>query len=390
MRPHLNNNFLKADIDNSCKDFSKIIENSKFLILGGAGSIGKEIVKILFKNNPIKLHVIDLSENNLVELVRDLRSSFGYIKGDFKVFALDIASMEYDKFIEHDGEYDYVLNLSALKHVRSEKDPFTLSRLIETNIFNVEKTLIQSIERNVKSYFSVSTDKASNPVNMMGASKRIMEILMFMYSGKIKVSTARFANVINSDGSLIYSFNQRILKNQPLVAPNDIKRYFISQNTAAQLCLISAFYGNNCEIFFPILNPRTDLISFKELAIEFLHEKNLKPLICDTEDEARNLSNFDNRGFWPCYFSKSETTGEKPFEEFFTKKEVLDLSRYKKIGVIKAEKNFDNALLINFKNEFQNFKRQNNWSRKGLIKIIKNAIPELEHIEKDKFLDDKM
>ena len=227
------------DIQRNEKALSEIVSSSRFLVIGGAGSIGQAVTKEIFKRSPLKLHVVDISENNMVELVRDIRSSFGYIDGDFQTFALDIGSAEYDAFWNNDGEYDYVLNLSALKHVRSEKDPFTLMRMIDVNIFNTEKTIRQSIEKGVKKYFCVSTDKAANPANMMGASKRIMEMYLMKYSEEISISTARFANVAFSDGSLLHGFNQRIQKHQPIVAPNDVKRYFVTPKESGELCLMS-------------------------------------------------------------------------------------------------------------------------------------------------------
>ena len=210
------------DVSENEEELQRIVATSRFLVLGGAGSIGQAVTKEIFKRNPQKLHVVDISENNMVELVRDIRSSFGYIDGDFQTFALDIGSVEYDAFIKADGKYDYVLNLSALKHVRSEKDPFTLMRMIEVNILNTEKTIQQSIAAGVKKFFCVSTDKAANPVNMMGASKRIMEMFLMRKSEEIAISTARFANVAFSDGSLLHGFNQRLQKQQPIVAPHDI------------------------------------------------------------------------------------------------------------------------------------------------------------------------
>lgn len=200
------------DIQSKNEELKNIVSTSSFLVIGGAGSIGQAVTKEIFKRNPKKLHVVDISENNMVELVRDIRSSFGYIDGDFQTFALDIGSLEYDAFIKADGKYDYVLNLSALKHVRSEKDPFTLMRMIDVNVFNTDKTLQQSIDNGTKKYFCVSTDKAANPVNMMGASKRIMEMFVMRKSKQINVSMARFANVAFSDGSLLHGFDQRIKK----------------------------------------------------------------------------------------------------------------------------------------------------------------------------------
>ena len=233
----------KQDVEKYDIELTYIVKHSSFLVLGGAGSIGQAVVKEIFKRNPKKLHVVDISENNMVELVRDIRSSEGYIDGNFETFSLDIGSIEYDVFIDSDGQYDYVLNLSALKHVRSEKDPFTLMRMIDVNVRNTDKTISQSIKYGVKKYFCVSTDKATNPVNIMGASKRIMEMYLTRKSTQIDISTARFANVAFSDGSLLHSFNQRIQKQQPIVAPVDIQRYFITPKESGELCLMSCIFG---------------------------------------------------------------------------------------------------------------------------------------------------
>ena len=315
------------DITANEVELSKIVKESSFLVIGGAGSIGQAVTKEIFKRNPLKLHVVDISENNMVELVRDLRSSYGYIDGDFQTFALDIGSIEYDAFIEADGKYDYVLNLSALKHVRSEKDPFTLMRMIDVNIFNTEKTIIQSIEKGSKKYFCVSTDKAANPVNMMGASKRIMEMFLMKYSTQIAISTARFANVAFSDGSLLHGFNQRIQKRQPIVAPNDIKRYFVTPKESGELCLMSCIFGENRDVFFPKLNQELHLITFADIAVKYLEDIRYKPFMCSSEQEARQLmASLPEKGMWPCLFTNSDTTGEKDFEEFFTDKEVLDMN----------------------------------------------------------------
>ena len=367
------------------------ISSSNFLVLGGAGSIGQSVVKELFKREPKKLHVVDISENNLVELVRDLRSSYGYIQGEFKTFALDIGSIEYDAFIQKDGSYDFVLNLSALKHVRSEKDPYTLMRMIDTNIFNTEKTLQQSINKGVKKYFCVSTDKAANPVNMMGASKRIMEMFVHRKSQDINVSMARFANVAFSDGSLLHSFNQRILKQQPIVAPNDIKRYFVTPKESGELCLMSCIFGENRDIFFPKLSEELHLISFSEIAIKYLKNRGFKPYICSNEKDARELvSSLPEHSKWPCFFSKSDTTGEKGFEEFFTDSEDLDLKRFNNIGIIKNEANFNSEKLDLFQNKIEQFKVKCSWSKEELVKEFLKLIPNFLHKETGKYLDSKM
>lgn len=381
----------EKDISTYDNELSKIVSNSSFLVIGGAGSIGQAVTKEIFKRNPLKLHVVDISENNMVELVRDLRSSYGYINGDFQTFALDIGSVEYDAFIKSDGKYDYVLNLSALKHVRSEKDPYTLMRMIDVNVFNTEKTLKQSIENGTKKYFCVSTDKAANPVNMMGASKRIMEMYLMRKSQDIKISTARFANVAFSDGSLLHGFNQRILKRQPIVAPNDIKRYFVTPKESGELCLMSCIFGENRDIFFPKLSENLHLISFADIAVKYLAEIGYEPHLCESEEEARNsVEALMEQKKWPCLFTGSDTTGEKDFEEFFTDNEVLDMKRFENLGVIKNEANFDQAKLENFTYEIVRMKVALQWSKEEIVDLFHNMIPNFGHKETGKYLDSKM
>ncbi len=370
---------------------SKKVSSSEFLVIGGAGSIGSAVVKEIFKRNPLKLHVVDINENNLTELVRDIRSSLGYIDGEFKALALDIGSVEYDAFIRSDGRYDYVLNLSALKHVRSEKDPFTLMRMIDTNIFNTDKTIKQSIEHGVKKYFCVSTDKATNPVNMMGASKRIMEMFLMRSSLDINISAARFANVAFSDGSLLYGFNQRIEKQQPIVAPNDIKRYFITPQESGELCLISCIFGKNRDIFFPKLSENLHLISFADIAIKYLKNKGFEPYLCNTESEARELAKtLPKQGKWPCLFTKSDTTGEKDFEEFYTDKEVLDMDRFEGVGVIKNDPKYNESKLNNFENAIARLKSKVIWDKELIVNEFFKMIPEFEYYDNGKYLDGKM
>jgi FlaA1/EpsC-like NDP-sugar epimerase len=373
------------------KVLSEIVANSRFLVVGAAGSIGQAVTKEIFKRNPKTLHAVDISENNMVELVRDIRSSFGYIEGDFQTFALDIGSIEYDAFIKADGQYDYVLNLSALKHVRSEKDPFTLMRMIDVNIFNTEKTLLQSAEKGVKKYFCVSTDKAANPVNMMGASKRIMEMFLMRRSADITISTARFANVAFSDGSLLHGFNQRIQKRQPIVAPKDIKRYFVTPQESGELCLMSCIFGENRDIFFPKLSEALHLTSFSDIAVKYLKQLGYEPHLCDSEDEARKLAHtLPEQGKWPCLFTDSDTTGEKDFEEFFTDKETLDMRRFENLGVIKNEAVYDAELVSLFEQEISQMKSAKEWNKDQIVKLFFKMIPDFGHKETGKYLDSKM
>lgn len=386
-----NKELFRQDIAYYDEELKNIVSSSTFLVIGGAGSIGQAVTKEIFKRNPRKLHVVDISENNMVELVRDIRSSFGYIDGEFATFALDIGSKEYNAFIKADGKYDYVLNLSALKHVRSEKDPFTLMRMIETNIFNTDKTLQQSIENKTKKYFCVSTDKAANPVNMMGASKRIMEMFVMRKSKQIPVSMARFANVAFSDGSLLHGFNQRLEKNQAIVAPNDIKRYFVTPQESGELCLMSCIFGENRDIFFPKLSENLHLITFADIAVKYLKEKGYESYLCKDEDEARELAKtLPSQGKWPCLFTSSDTTGEKDFEEFFTDKEVLDMQRFENLGVIKNEAIYDEEKLNNFEKTIKGYIENLSWSKEDIVKEFFTMIPDFGHKETGKYLDGKM
>nr|WP_206071278.1 UDP-N-acetylglucosamine 4,6-dehydratase [Nonlabens sp. Ci31] len=387
-REHL---LFESDIKRNENELLEKVRSSSFLVLGGAGSIGQAVVKEIFKRNPKKLHVVDISENNLVELVRDVRSSFGYIDGDFQTFALDIGSIEYDAFVNSDGEYDYVLNLSALKHVRSEKDPFTLMRMIDVNIFNTYKSIQQSIDKGVSKYFCVSTDKAANPVNMMGASKRIMEMFIMKTSQEINISTARFANVAFSDGSLLHGFNKRIEKLQPIVAPTDVKRYFVVPQEAGELCLMSCLLGQNRDIFFPKLSEGLDLISFSDIAVNYLKQIGYKPFLCDSEQEARDLmETLPKEGKWPCYFTVSDTTGEKSFEEFYTDNETIDLNQFENLGIIKNEYVESDKKISYFENSIKNMKDSKQWKKSHIVELFNQILPNFNHEEKGKFLDSKM
>jgi UDP-N-acetylglucosamine 4,6-dehydratase len=379
------------DIASHEAELKQIVSSSHFLVIGGAGSIGQAVTKEIFKRNPLKLHVVDISENNMVELVRDIRSSFGYIDGDFQTFALDIGSVEYDAFIEADGQYEYVLNLSALKHVRSEKDPYTLMRMINVNIFNTDKTIQQSIKKGVKKYFCVSTDKAANPVNMMGASKRIMEMYLMKWGKQINISTARFANVAFSDGSLLYGFNQRILKKQPIVAPNDIKRYFVVPKESGELCLMSCIFGENMDIFFPKLSESLHLISFADIAVKYLNELGYEPFFCKTEYEARKyIQTFPENNSWPCLFRESNTSGEKDYEEFFTENEVIDYERFQNLGIIKKQLNNNYTNVDYFTKKIEALKVKGQWNKEEIVVLFNEMIPNFGHLETGKYLDSKM
>ena len=382
---------LVKDVEMHAKELADKVADGNFLVLGGAGSIGQAVVKEIFQRNPNKLHVVDISENNLVELVRDIRSSYGYIDGDFKTYALDIGSKAYNAFFESDGQYDYILNLSALKHVRSEKDPFTLMRMVEVNILNTIKTCQQAKAVGAKKYFCVSTDKAANPVNMMGASKRIMELFLMREANQLPISTARFANVAFSDGSLLYGFQNRIIKKQPIAAPDDVKRYFITQEEAGQLCLIACLMGENKDIFFPKLKDELHLITFKSIAQKFLLDQGFIPMECSSEEEARStIEKCIEEKKWPCYFSPSTTTGEKSFEEFYREDEQLDLERFENLGIVKSELNAAGEQLDLFLKKFNEMLDKNHWEKEEIVTLFQSLLPEFNHIETLRSLDQKM
>ena len=379
------------DIFSRRKELEELVSNSRFLVIGGAGSIGQAVTREIFKRNPLVLHVVDISENNMVELVRDIRSTLGYIEGDFRTFALDCGSDEYRALINASGGYDYVLNLSALKHVRSEKDPFTLMRLIEVNILNTIKTVEMAKAQGAKKYFCVSTDKAANPVNMMGASKRIMEMFLMRESEYMEISTARFANVAFSDGSLLHGFNQRFAKQQPISAPNDVRRYFVTPQESGELCLMSCILGENRDIFFPKLSDQLHLTTFSDIAERYIENLGYEPYHCSTEEEARDRSDeLIASKRWPCYFFKSDTSGEKDFEEFFTDNEILDMDRFQNLGVIKNEANFSSDMLDNFLEVIHKLRTQTVWEKAPIVDLFNEIIPDFDHKETGKYLDGRM
>ena len=379
------------DVSSHKEELEAMVSSSTFLVIGGAGSIGQAVTREIFKRNPLALHVIDISENNMVELVRDIRSTLGYIDGDFRTFAIDCGSNEFEALLNSSGGYDYVLNLSALKHVRSEKDPFTLMRLIEVNILNTIKSAQMAKELGAKKYFCVSTDKAANPVNMMGASKRIMEMFLMRESESIKISTARFANVAFSDGSLLHGFNQRFAKRQPISAPNDVRRYFVTPQESGELCLMSCLLGENRDIFFPKLSEQLHLTTFSDIAERYISNLGYEPFHCSTEQEARDYSSeLITSKRWPCYFFNSDTSGEKDFEEFFTNKENLDMERFKNLGVIKNEANFNPTMLNHFLEVIYELRTKKVWEKAPIVDLFNEMIPNFDHKETGKYLDGRM
>jgi len=381
----------EADVSRNEQQLSGLVAGSRFLVIGGAGSIGQAVTREIFKRKPQVLHVVDISENNMVELVRDIRSTLGYITGDFSTFAIDCGGREFEALMAASGGYDYVLNLSALKHVRSEKDPFTLMRLVEVNVLNTIKTIDLAKARGACKYFCVSTDKAANPVNMMGASKRIMEMFLMRASEALPISTARFANVAFSDGSLLHGFNQRFAKRQPISAPNDVRRYFVTPQESGELCLMSCLLGENRDIFFPKLSEHLHLTTFSDIAVRYLIALGYEPYQCSSEDEARDRAGelIASRK-WPCYFFASDTTGEKDFEEFFTGAESLDWTRFESVGIIKNLPRYDGASLDHFVETIRAIRARETWQKHELVELFNHMLPDFAHKETGKYLDGRM
>jgi FlaA1/EpsC-like NDP-sugar epimerase len=381
----------ESDIEAHEQTLSDAVRSARFLVIGGAGSIGQAVVREIFKRKPGALHVVDISENNMVELVRDIRSTLGYIDGDFQTFAIDCGGREFAALLVAEGHYDYVLNLSALKHVRSEKDPFTLMRMVEVNILNTISTIAQARDAGAAKYFCVSTDKAANPVNMMGASKRIMEMFLMRESESIPISTARFANVAFSDGSLLHGFNQRFTKRQPISAPNDVRRYFVTPQESGELCLSSCLLGHNRDIFFPKLSESLHLTRFSDIAVRYLESLGFEPYPCESEDEARGrTAELIGQKRWPVYFFESDTSGEKDFEEFFVEGQDLDLDRFETIGVIRNSFDIDAEKLDQFLLEINRIRVLGCWGKSEIVALFNEVLPEFQHKETGKYLDSRM
>ena len=379
------------DINTRESELSELIRGSQILVVGAAGSIGQSVTIELMKRCPKLLYAVDISENNLVELVRMIRSSAEYNECEFKTFALSCDSHEFDALCKSGPKFDYIFNLSAMKHVRSEKDPFTLMRLIRTNIFNTMELLKVADAHNTKGYFCVSTDKAANPVNMMGASKRIMEKYLFSSAGKTRTSLARFANVAFSDGSLLHGFNNRFMKKQPITAPLDVKRYFVSAQEAGELCILSGLLGGHRDIFFPKLNKEFHLETFSAIAFRFLKDLGYTPYLCDSEEEARaRCADLIKDKKWPVYFFTSDTTGEKTFEEFYTSKEQIDFASFSDIGIIRNRPYDTVDLLRDFEKSLASIRLDDVNAKRDIVKAFEKLIPEFQHVELGKNLDQRM
>lgn len=380
------------DIENKKQELSEKIYKKSILVIGGAGSIGSSFIKAILPFKPASLVVVDTNENALAELTRDLRSTKDmYVPDDYITYPMDFASPVFEKMFRKRGRFDIVGNFSAHKHVRSEKDIYSVEALLQNNVLHAKLLLDLLAEFPPEEYFCVSTDKAANPVNIMGASKRIMEDVIFSYSDKFPVKTARFANVAFSNGSLPAGFLARIAKLQPLSAPSDVKRYFVSPEESGQICMLACMLGNNREIFFPKLRD-AQMMRFDTIATNLLHEHGFEVLECASDEEAINKAEALKEGskLYPVHYSGSDTSGEKPYEEFFTDEESVDMERLQALGVITGKQVTDKKKVeVLFDKLSAEFAKEET-SKETIIKIMQEYLPNFEHIETGKSLDSKM
>ena len=384
---------LNPDFNKFKSELNHLINNKNVLVIGGAGTIGSSYIKAILKFNIHKLVVVDINENGLTELVRDIRSSAGYnIPEEFVTYPVNFGDRVFDKIFHRHGPFEIVANFAAHKHVRSEKDIFSIEAMIENNVLRARKLLELLLQSPPEHFFCVSTDKAANPVNIMGASKKLMEELIMAYSAKLPIKTARFANVAFSNGSLPLGFLERLQKKQPWSCPKGIRRFFVSPQESGELCLMASIMGKSGDIFFPKLNEEKDMIPFDKIAIDLLETLGFKPDSCQTEDEARQkaLLLTEASTTYPVYFFGSDTSGEKTFEEFFTDQEELDNDSFINLGVVKNSRKRTIQEIDYIFEQLHNLFESTKVTKVAIVEILKQYLPNFDHIEKGKGLDSQM
>lgn len=380
------------DIEANKEQIRNEVEGKSLLVIGGAGSIGSSFIRAILPFKPSKLYVVDVSENELTELTRDLRSREGmYVPEDYKTYPISYANPIFEKIFRAQKGFDIVANFSAHKHVRSEKDQYSVEALIENNVINASKLLNLLTEFPPKHFFCVSTDKAANPVNVMGASKRIMEDMIMAYSDKFNVCTARFANVAFSNGSLLDGIVKRMMKRQPIAAPNDVRRFFVSPQESGQICMLACILGKNREIFFPKLKEE-QMMTFSDICDCFLKAQGYEVMSCKSEDDARKFASEmpEDSKTYPVYYSSSDTNGEKDYEEFYVSGEKLDMERFKSLGVIEGKKAKPLVEVQNLFNNLNTLFAKQSFTKEEVVKVMEGYLPNFQHIETGKNLDQKM
>ena len=388
-----------ADIEANKETLSKEIKNKAVCVIGGAGSIGSSFIKAVLRFEPKSVVVVDLNENGLAELVRDVRSTDGlYVPDEFRCYTLNFADPIFERIFREEKGFDIVANFSAHKHVRSEKDRYSVQALIENNVIKAKKLMDLLTVYPPKHFFCVSTDKAANPVNIMGASKRIMEDLVMAYNKYFKVTTARFANVAFSNGSLPNGWLHRIQKQQPLAAPNDVKRYFVSPEESGQICMLACVLGKPGEVFFPKLG-EDQMLTFSSICDDFVKANGLEKEECSSDEEAKRKAvtlNYQTSILnsqlpkYPVFYFKSDTTGEKAYEEFYVPGEKIDMHRFQSLGVVEQTTHHDMSEVNAFFDKLEDIFAKDDFTKAQVVEAIQDFIPNFEHEEKGKNLDQKM
>lgn len=382
------------DLAQHHKQLTEQVKGASVLAVGGAGTIGASFVKALLAYEPRKVVVIDGSENGLAEQIRDLRSTHGLtVPEDFITYPVSYADPVASKIIEHHGPFDIIANFAAHKHVRSEKDIFSVQAMLENNVFRANRFMAEVVKQKPKHLFAVSTDKAANPVNIMGASKKLMEDMLLAYAKQSPVTTARFANVAFSNGSLLQAFLERIAKGQPLSAPNDVRRYFVTPQESGQICMLACLLGKPGEIFFPVLSEQAHAKRFSDIAVSLLETMGLEPVVCKSEDEARERAAHRNPQdkTYPVFFFGSDTTGEKPLEEFFADDESVVLDAYKALGVVQPNTQTNNGRdVFTFLTKLEQMFAAGAVEKAAVVTALKDYFGTFAHLETGKSLDSRM
>tara|TARA_B110001450_G_scaffold106232_1_gene100572 strand:+ start:471 stop:1682 length:1212 start_codon:yes stop_codon:yes gene_type:complete len=383
--------FFDNDLTNNKKKLIKEITGKSVLVIGGAGTIGSSYIKAALRHHPSELIVVDTNENGLTELTRTLRSDSNIIVPEsYLTYPMSFNSDIFYKMLKKHGSFDIIANFAAHKHVRSEKDSFSIEAMIKNNVLDAKKFLDYLKLNKPSHFFCVSTDKAANPVNVMGGSKKLMENVIMSYSKDLKITTARFANVAFSNGSLLYGYIERLLQRQPISCPSDVKRFFVSPEESGEICLLTCILGNSGDIYFPKLN-KNQLVNFKSITVDFFKYLNKDIKICKSEKEAKEIAlDISDNSPYPVYFFKTDTSGEKLYEEFYTSEDEVNLTQYDSIGII------TNSLKPSFVEmeltikEIENLFKKETYNKEDIIKIMIKILPNFNHIETGKSLDQKM
>jgi FlaA1/EpsC-like NDP-sugar epimerase len=381
---------LAQDLANNHDSIYKKVHGKSVLVIGGAGTIGSSFIRALIRYHPKKLVVADINENGLTELVRDCRSRANIsLPADFKSYPVNFGDKVFDKIFLQEGPFDIVANFAAHKHVRSEKDVFSIEAMIENNVLRAKRLLDLLLQYPPQHFFCVSTDKAANPVNIMGASKKLMEEVILAYSDALPITTARFANVAFSNGSLLAGFIERVMRQQPLSCPSDVKRFFVSPQESGEICLLACVLGKSGEIFFPRLEAEKDLVNFADVVTPFLRRLGMEPDICSSETEAREKAAALQGNKYPVYFFASDTSGEKLYEEFYTEEETLQLDRFSQLGVIQNAPRRSRGELDRMISEIETL-FAGKVDKSTIVQLLNKLLPNFQHIETGTNLDQKM